>query len=64
LSVGGVAGVEVGGVGFDDEDEGGGIVSGTGAGKQERGEKKDEKITQRQSGGVEEEGVGLLDLWS
>jgi hypothetical protein len=48
LGVGGVAGVEIGGVGFDDEEEVGGVVGGVGAGGEEEGEEKyEESVTQR-----------------
>ena len=55
MGVGRVAGVEIGGVGFDDEDEVGGIVWGVGAGgEDEREEKSEESLTQRRRGRREE----------
>jgi predicted dehydrogenase len=48
LGVGAEAGIEVGGIGFNDEDERGGIRGGAGAGGEEKKRKKQKRrITQR-----------------
>jgi hypothetical protein len=55
LGVGAETGIEIGGIGFDDEDYRGGVVGGVGAGEEEKTRDEEERESQKITTEGEEE---------